>query len=300
MRKPRVATLSLLWAVSATAQIIHGNGPRQASSNTSSSTSTTTTSNATSPKNLNGGGGGETLHIGTGAGTGAPGDVGAGIDPNPIQGTRLSVFQNQGGNGDLNSPLLLILGIPNFSGVAPAMASVTQYTNYTSGQAATGGVAVNSFSTGGANIYGGTWNANTGFAGSMTSASPDVYTFLSLTGTSNSNSFGNWAGAVAAALNFTPASFGIYVYRINAALTSKGLFDVMWQGSGPGQGSIAVAYGRNAGGASYGTPFTQAGMVIPPPPPPPPPHIPEPATAILLGTVLLAGSVFARRLGLTR
>ena len=52
-----------------------------------------------------------TLHIGTGAGT--PCAVGCAGDPNDVPANHLDIYQNSGGAGSLNNPVLLILAVAN-------------------------------------------------------------------------------------------------------------------------------------------------------------------------------------------
>ncbi len=240
-----------------------------------------------------------TLHIGPGAGTACA--TGCGGDPNAISSSRLDIYQNQSGStGNIQGPLLLILGIPNFSGIAPAISSITAYSPYTG--TATGGTLLSSasFSLGGPNIYGGAWNVTTGFVGSyLPSSTLQVYDFIGLQPpTNSSNNTTNWFGpAAVAALGSAPTSYGIYVYEINAPTVPNGLFDITFAGAGLPLGTLAIAYGQGPRlhGNSYyvfSTPFTEAGQE----PLPPPPSVPEPASILLLGTGLAALAGFWKRI----
>ncbi|HXH05807.1 MAG TPA: PEP-CTERM sorting domain-containing protein [Vicinamibacterales bacterium] len=217
-----------------------------------------------------------TLHIGTGAGT--PCAQGCGGDPNTITATVLSIFQNHGGAPDLLDPLLLILGIPNTSGLgsAPAIASITEYDPYP-------GSSVGSVTAtlGGSPIYG--WSG-AGFVGNWTSSDPQVYNFIGLEppATNSSNNATNWFGVAPSGTTF----YGIYVYAIHGTLGDKGLFNVTWAGSGLPEGTIAIAYGCAVLGRDgrcykvknvYSTPFTESGRVG---------RVPEPSSLALFATGL--------------
>ena len=52
-----------------------------------------------------------TLHIGTGYGTACA--MGCGGDPNIVPTNKLDIYQNSGGAGGLNNPVLLILAVAN-------------------------------------------------------------------------------------------------------------------------------------------------------------------------------------------
>jgi hypothetical protein len=255
------------------------------------------------------------LHIGTGAGTGCA--QGCGGDPNQVSTTHFDVFDNQNSK-NLVTPLLVILGIPNFSGAAPTMSGVTSYQPYAG--VATGGTVLTSanFGIAGSDFYGGNWNTATGFGGSMTSG--EVYGKLNLANANNSNSFGNWQGADAG-ISVAATSYGLYVYRINVGIVGNGLLDITWS-SALANGTMAVAYGCQGVSPndlstcgppspnSYNTPITEAGMVhggAPPPPPspaPPPPgggggggSVPEPGSIVLLGSTLFAlGGIMRKKL----
>jgi PEP-CTERM motif len=218
-----------------------------------------------------------TLHIGTGAGTACA--QGCGGDPNVIGSSVLSIFQNSGGAPDLLSPLALILGIPNYNGAAPTIASVTEYDPYAG--VATGGSPVASFGAG-LNAYG--VSDADGFVNQWTSSNVQVYQFLGFEppNTNASNNATNWFGVAPAGTTF----YGLYVYHIDATLGDKGLFDVAWAGSGLPEGAIAIAYGCSGPLAAnghcanssdvYTTPFTEAGRVT----------TPEPSSTLLLGLCL--------------
>ncbi len=238
-----------------------------------------------------------TLHIGPGANTGlvcsgGSNDVatGCGFDPNPISTNRLDIYQESGGTvGNTVGPMLLILGIPNFSGAAPAISSVDKISPYPGSS-----TSVSSFSLGGTNAYSGVWNVSTGFVGSyLNSAStPQVYDFIGLQApTDASENVSNWFGLKEQAIfGSTPSSFGIYVYRINSALGPKGLFDITFSGD-LSAGTLAIAYAQNGiigkGQKIFSTPFTEAGQA---------PGIPEPGTLALFGTGLLGVAGLVRRL----
>ena len=191
-----------------------------------------------------------TLHIGPGSGT--PCATGGcpvfGDEVNAIGSNQLDIYQQSGGAPTLTN-LLLILGIPNFTGSAPAIAS----TSIGSGQ------------LGGADLFGGTgWDPATGFAGSMTSGE-EVYGFLGLGAKQNdSNSFTNWAAADEFVDDLIASTFGIYVYTLSGPLGAHQALDVLFA-SGVPAGTFAVAFGKD-GDRVFGTPFTEAGLETVPTP----------------------------------
>ncbi len=199
----------------------------------------------------------------------------------PISATTTGVLENGNGQPTLNDPLLLILGVANDAGFAAPSLTWTS-TLGTSGTGDLGGTAT---------YYGGSWNINTGFAGSFTSSvlhpPPDVYNFIGLDPSGNgSNNFGNWHDADLAVNGIDADFFGIYVYALYGAnVISGGETVTVTFGSAIPDGTFVVAYGQDSKGNAYSTPFTEAGLTT---------QVPEPGAVLLLGTGLL-GLVAVRR-----
>lgn len=185
-------------------------------------------------------------------------------DPNLISTGSVRINQNHGGNVTLD-PVLLILAVPNagsnfFGGVNP-ITSVT-YSN--------GGTATSVL--GGPSLFNGTWDATTGFAGSMTSSPPgqDIYgtiAGLQPPNVDNSNNWTNLSGADLKINGITANNFAIYVFALSDpnGLVSKGHIDVTFGDGTVPVGTFAVAYSQDSGGTPYATPFTEAGLTTPEP-----------------------------------
>jgi len=221
-----------------------------------------------------------TLHIGPGAGTACA--TGCAGDPNLLgTGDVLDIFQNSGGaNATVIQAQTLILGIANDTTnlfASNPVAGVTYINSYPGGTSTAGSATSPSF------------------IGTMT-AGTDVYTFLGLSG-NNSNSFTNWAAADASINGITATNFGIYELSLSGAdLGPKGLINVLFNSGALPLGTFAVAWGTNADGSTFATPFTEAGLTSSPSSPPPA-TVPEPSTLLLLGTGVFAVARRARKLG---
>ena len=205
-----------------------------------------------------------TLHIG---GT-VPTSAG---DPNQIGNSGLvNVFQNSSGAQNLTPPWLLLVGVANDSTNGHffdnlGAFSVTSYNPYTNQTGVTG-----SGTLGGTNLFAGSWNVTTGFAGLMTAASgQDAYGTAGLFqgNPNNSNSFTNWSGADQTINNITAANFGIYVFEINAPLDANGNVAIQFASGKIPLGTYAIAYGQGPVNSSpsgktpvYDTPFTESGL----------------------------------------
>ena len=233
-----------------------------------------------------------TLQIGTGANTpcATPGPSGCTGDPVLVGSTKIDIYQNSGGAGSLDNPVLLILGIPND----------------TTNLFGSNPIAVDQFINGGTKSVGtsapattGLYNLTSGSGGFFGSMGPgqEVYSFLSLQGpTDSSNSFKNWSGAAQNDAGITATSYGIYVFALSDGgnpLGANGLININFKNALP-NGTMLVADGEFASGFKiFDTPFTEAGMTtgtgitsVP---------VPEPASLMLLGSGLLVVSAKIRR-----
>jgi hypothetical protein len=163
--------------------------------------------------------------------------LGSSLDPVQIGNTgQVTVSNVATGANDLNTPWLLILGIPN---VTSTSAQIT---------------LVNGSST--------TINPNTNPTTVTMISGQEAYTQLSLVGANNSNSFTNWSAADLAVNAITATSFGLFEYNIPVTLTGGGT-DTFQFANLP-IGTFVIAYGLQGAAETnpnpYDTPFTEAGL----------------------------------------
>jgi hypothetical protein len=222
------------------------------------------------------------LHIGNGVGGSCPTGHEPGCPSHPnssLSGLALSIYFNSNQPTTLSSPLVLILGLPDWGGPAPAIGSVLWYSSLSAS-----GVPVPA--------------SLIGSRGQLTSG--PAYQAAGYLGANSSNNFTNWSNAAQALLGLTPSFFALFAYKLDHDFSAGNLFDVSWDTALP-LGTFAIAYGCDGGytnndpgastvscsggtGNTYATPFTHAGMVTP-----------EPATGVLMGAALASLALAIRR-----
>lgn len=202
----------------------------------------------------------------------------------PISSPTITVDENGAGNPPLADPMLLIVGVPNTTAFAAPSVSLS------SGEAALGGPG-----TGTNTVYGGSFTGGTGLAtdnGGLFNAG-SIYSFIGLTGGSQSDNFQNWAAADLSVNQITATGFGIFVYELTGTGINGGNVITATFNEALPPGSFVVAYGQ-ADGKVFSTPFTETGLTTNGSgSAPPPAATPEPASLVLLGTGV--ATLWARR-----
>jgi hypothetical protein len=184
-------------------------------------------------------------------------------DPNLITGGSFNVLQNSGGAGTIAN-VILLFSVPGVTALPSGISGLTSSAG-TVGAISLPGILATSLSCAGG------------------ASGRDVYSCVGLSaGTNDSNNLANFNLAELAHNGFTAASYGIFEVTITGAnLPAKGFITI--GGSFP-LGTFVDAYGCDASGACFSTPFTEAGLVVP-----------EPGTLALFGTGLLGIAAAIRR-----
>ncbi len=179
-------------------------------------------------------------------------------DPNLISGGNFVVLQNSGGAGTIAN-LILLFSVPG-AGSGPTGLS-----------SSAGTVGVISLL--------GTLATSAGCLGGASGR--DVYSCAGLAVPNDSNNLANFNLAEQAINGFTASSYGIFGVTITGAnLGAKGSITIT---GGFPLGTFVDAFGT-VGDKNFGTPFTEAGLVVP-----------EPGTLALFGTGLLGLAAAIRR-----